>query len=365
LKSYGTVGEIKRRGQVIVVMGHSLIGHLGIFVSAKIARMHHKEIIASFDMLNFLPPGLYEMRIEEEPAQPGEFRVRYAEKNMDHLRALDDGLEDEEAFFAVRRVSETGDMIYRALVSPWVRMTVSADAAELLRQLHPLRVQRYLFSDLNPWMIPVKAWAASINSGTRRRPAAEDNIYSLWEKSFSDFIVHGLDHYRELRDKAFERTFKALYESPAMKMMADFLAPQGTHDLAELEALRRRDAARWWKNMTEGEFADAMVRIFLAIGFADQVAGRRAYGAIGRVIQKSPLMKELLPEDLKQIIREQSRILQTDRDQAIDSLPTLLSESDERLRALAMLSDASKELGRALAPQEQSMLHRIETLLAH
>jgi len=80
VKAYGTVEEIKRRGQVIVCIGHSKIGHLGIFVSAKIARKEHKEIIASFDMLNYQPPGLYEMRIEEDPDQAGEYAVKYIEK---------------------------------------------------------------------------------------------------------------------------------------------------------------------------------------------------------------------------------------------------------------------------------------------
>ena len=120
-RTYGTVEEIKRRGQVIVCIGHSKIGHLGIFVSAKIARKEHKEIIASFDMLTYLPPGLYEMRIEEDPDQAGEYAVKYIEKNMDDILALDDGLEDEKAFLAVRQVSETADLFYRNMVSPWIR----------------------------------------------------------------------------------------------------------------------------------------------------------------------------------------------------------------------------------------------------
>jgi hypothetical protein len=66
-----------------VCIGHADIGHLGIFLSAKIARKEHKEIIASFDMLTYLPPGLYEMRIEEDPDQAGEYPVKYIEKNMD------------------------------------------------------------------------------------------------------------------------------------------------------------------------------------------------------------------------------------------------------------------------------------------
>jgi hypothetical protein len=54
---------------VIVCTGHVEIGHLGIFVSTRIARKEHKEIIVSFDMLTYLLPGLCEMRIEEDPDQ--------------------------------------------------------------------------------------------------------------------------------------------------------------------------------------------------------------------------------------------------------------------------------------------------------
>jgi hypothetical protein len=81
VKTYGTVEEIKRRGQVIVCIGHSKIGHLGIFVSAKIARKEHKAIIASFDMLYYLPPGLYEMKIEDDPAKnQATTRITYMSK---------------------------------------------------------------------------------------------------------------------------------------------------------------------------------------------------------------------------------------------------------------------------------------------
>jgi hypothetical protein len=43
---------------VIVCTGHVEIGHLGIFVSTRIARKEHKEIIASFDTLTYRPRAL-------------------------------------------------------------------------------------------------------------------------------------------------------------------------------------------------------------------------------------------------------------------------------------------------------------------
>ena len=288
VKAYGTVEEIKRRGQVIVCIGHSKIGHLGIFVSAKIARKEHKEIIASFDMLNYLPPGLYEMRIEEDPDQAGEYAVKYIEKNMDDILAFDDGLEDEKAFLAVRQISETADLFYRNMVSPWIRRANNESIAETLRQLHPMRMQRYLLSDLNPWMVPVKQTAAHIKDGQRRKPVADDNPFRAWETLMSGMIVDGLNLYRDARDAACEMVFQTIYESPWMKLLADFAgaaAPKNDH---QLEALRRHDAERWRKHMATGEFPDAMVRMFLAIGFADQVVRRKGYAAISRLFSETP-----------------------------------------------------------------------------
>jgi len=202
---------------------------------------------------------------------------------MDDILALDDGLEDEKAFLAVRQVSETADLFYRNMVSPWIRRANNESIAETLRQLHPMRMQRYMLSDLNPWMLPVKQTAAHIKNGQRRKPVADDNPFRAWETLVSGMIVDGLDLYRDARDAACEMMFQAVYENPWMKLLADFAgaaAPKNDH---HLEALRRNDAESWRKHMATGEFSDAMVRMFLAIGFADQVLRRKGYAAISRL----------------------------------------------------------------------------------
>jgi pimeloyl-ACP methyl ester carboxylesterase/tellurite resistance protein len=363
VKTYGTVEEIKRRGQVIVCIGHSKIGHLGIFVSAKIARKEHKEIIASFDMLTYLPPGLYEMRIEEDPDQAGEYAVKYIEKNMDDILALDDGLADEKAFLAVRQVSETADLFYRNMVSPWIRQANNDFFADTLRQLHPMRMQRYMLSDLNPGMVPVKKAAALIKSGRRRKPVAESNPFRAWETLMSGMIVDGLNLYRDARDAACEMVFQSIYESPWMKLLADFAGAAAPKNDQQLEALRRHDAERWRKHMATGEFPDAMVRMFLAIGFADHVVRRKGYAAISRLFSENPRMRDLEPEDLRQIVREQSRIVQTDADQAIETLPELLVGTTDHRDALAMLDQAVAAIGRELKPQERAVLERVKAVL--
>jgi tellurite resistance protein len=154
-----------------------------------------------------------------------------------------------------------------------------------------------------------------------------------------------------------------MYENPWMKMVADFAGAVAPNNDRQLEGMRRRDAERWRKNMTTGEFPDAMVRIFLAIGFADQVVQRQGYRVISRLFAASPRMKDLELEDLRQIVREQSRIVQTDADQAIATLSRLLSGKRDRRDALAMIAKAVRNIGRKLEPQEQAVLERIKAVL--
>ena len=49
--------------QTIVYATHDSIGHLGIFVGADIAKKEHDQIVTSLDVIDHLPPGLYEMQL--------------------------------------------------------------------------------------------------------------------------------------------------------------------------------------------------------------------------------------------------------------------------------------------------------------
>ena len=62
---YGSTEEIKARGQVIVGLMHEDIGHLGIFVSGKVAKKEHAQIVSVLKSIEALPPGLYGMQIAE------------------------------------------------------------------------------------------------------------------------------------------------------------------------------------------------------------------------------------------------------------------------------------------------------------
>jgi tellurite resistance protein len=149
-----------------------------------------------------------------------------------------------------------------------------------------------------------------------------------------------------------------------MKMVSSFSGTILPDNGRQLEEMRRRDAERWRKHMNQGDFADAMVRIFLAIGFADQVVRRKGLRVIGRLFARSPRMNTLEALDIQQIVREQSRIVQTDADQAIATLPHLLPEDRHRADALTMIQAAVAAIDRDLEPQEQAVLERIQAVLS-
>src|SRR6187455_1208646 len=65
---YENVEQIRSYGQTIVYTVHETIGHLGIFVSAGVARKEHGEFSSNIDLIDTLPPGLYEAIFEEKSA---------------------------------------------------------------------------------------------------------------------------------------------------------------------------------------------------------------------------------------------------------------------------------------------------------
>jgi hypothetical protein len=65
LDLYDNVDEIVANGQTIIYSLHPSIGHLGIFVSGKVASKEHREFVSCFEMIELMPPGLYEATITE------------------------------------------------------------------------------------------------------------------------------------------------------------------------------------------------------------------------------------------------------------------------------------------------------------
>ena len=119
-------------GQTIVYTIHESVGHLGIFVSGGVARKQHGEFSSNIDLIDILPPGLYEAVFErktEDTANPdlvrGNWVMRCEARTLDDIRALGgNDAADERRFATAARVSEINLALYRTFVQPVVRAVV-------------------------------------------------------------------------------------------------------------------------------------------------------------------------------------------------------------------------------------------------
>ncbi len=108
---YGSTDEIKARGQVIVGLLHQDIGHLGIFVSGKVAKKEHAQIVSVLKSIEALPPGLYGMEIHERKGRDGkvEYEVEFHERQLEDIAERLNRFEraDEKPFEAVAALSRS------------------------------------------------------------------------------------------------------------------------------------------------------------------------------------------------------------------------------------------------------------------
>jgi pimeloyl-ACP methyl ester carboxylesterase len=366
-KVYGSVEEIKRKKQVLVYMVHENIGHLGIFVSGSVAKKEHKEIVESLEQIEYLPPGLYEMIIEErEDKLPGENEVRFEERGIEDILALDDGFEDEKYFPTVASVSETYDKLYRTYLRPWVKLFTNEQTAEMLRQMHPLRYTRYSVSDYNPFLLPIKYLAPL--AAENRQTAEPDNMFLQLEKNFSAAVESSLNLYRDLRDDYIEFWFKFIYGNPLINswFKKTGAEPESAKEQEKVkknvEKLIKEDRKVWLAAMDKGGFPEGVMRIMLAAANADRKLDRTEFTLVEEIGRTHKKIKKLTSVELKKIAKEQSRILQTDEAKAIASLPILLHNKTDRKDAYKIAKEIIKADG-VLADEERMILKDIKRVL--
>src|SRR6266446_3786096 len=135
LDLYDHEDEIVSAGQTIVYCLHHSIGHLGIFVSGKVATKEHEEFANAMDMIDLMPPGLYEAvitgldeTVENPELVQGGYLFSLEARTLDDIRKVGgNSPEDDRAFATVARVSEITQGVYSTLMRPAVRLTSRAD----------------------------------------------------------------------------------------------------------------------------------------------------------------------------------------------------------------------------------------------
>jgi len=212
---YRDTEDLKRAGQRIVYLTNPHVGHLGIFVSASVARLEHRAILESLAEIEALAPGLYEMTIDNPTGDPDchkpQYAVRFEERQVEDLHFE----RPREAFERVREVSELNETVYRTFVSPWVQAWTNPWMAEWQKWTHPMRANRYLFSAaFNPWMRAVAITSEAVSRD--RVPLPANHPLLRRERDLIEQVGKSVATEREARDTFFETLFGFLYGgSPA------------------------------------------------------------------------------------------------------------------------------------------------------
>jgi len=373
LDLYADVDEIRTHGQTIVYTIHETIGHLGIFVSGGVARKEHSELSSNIDLIDVLPPGLYEAIFERKTADTanadlasGEWVMRCEVRTLDDIRALGGNDPDDERRFATAaRVSEINLGLYRTFAQPLVRAFSNATTAEFARQTHPLRLQYELFSDANPFMRWIGAAAEKVTEG--RRPVAADNPFLIVQEDISRQTVRLLDSWRDAIEKISEQSFLAIYGSPALQAVvgidptSERAFRQAPRDPLHLRLVQQR-VEEMKAKIPSGGIREAIIRSVLFIGMTRESVDERGFETVRQVRGAGHDLPVLPIADFKKLVREQYFMLLLDQDAAVAAIPAMLpSDAETRTRALDLISVLLQSRG-ALPPEGQARLLRITGL---
>lgn len=349
LDLYADVDEIRAYGQTIVYTVHETIGHLGIFVSGGVAKKEHAEFSSNIDLIDVLPPGLYEATFEARGANTindelavGQWVMRCEARTLDDIRAMGgNSPEDERRFETAKRVSEMNLAVYQKYLQPWIKSMVTPQMAELMRTWHPLRLQYEAFSSRNPWMKTVEDAAEKIRE--KRKPVAEDNPFLASQERLSKQIVSSLDRWRDSQEALSEAMFLAIYGSPALQVAVGVdphskpSAPRAMDP--KHRALLQARIAELKSKIGAGGLREAGLRALLYVGSARGMVDERSLEALRRLRQTDESARITLAE-FKMLVREQFFMLLLDREAALAAIPKLLPENmGERRKAFATIQE--------------------------
>jgi pimeloyl-ACP methyl ester carboxylesterase len=348
---YASTAEIKANGQVIVGLLHEDVGHLGIFVSGKVAQKEHTEIVEALDYVERLRPGLYVMELEETAgAGKDKYLSTFREVRLEDMRKLN-RLErrDEKPFELVAEVSLMNEKAYAFYGRPLVRSVVSETTAKLGRTLHPLRAQRWFFSDHNPLMWPIRTMSATVRS--ERKPAAADNPFRRLEQTWSEVITASLNLYRDLRDATSEAAFFQIYGS--MTALGAGSVKPGIQSDVKVDPHELLYVKEALSAIEQGGYPEAIARIGALVGrYAGSIPLYRLEVA-DEFVRSDKVLSKLSAEQIRSIRSEAGVMALLEPERTLDALPRLLATDEERERVLSILKQGLSLEG--ITPEQHAM----------
>ena len=364
---YGSTEEIKARGQVIVGLMQEEVGHLGIFVSGKVAQKEYTQIVSVMKSIELLAPGLYGMEIRNRAVAGSEpeYEVEFHELRLEDVAARLNRLQriDEKPFEAVAAISEFNQRAYELFAQPFVQAMSNDFAASMGRRFHPLRLQRWAFSDLNPWL----AWLAPAAQlvKAQRQPLPADHPLRRAEGGLAELASATLEYYRALRDVFTEAAFFHIYGNLFSLYIADRQATQApaapVADPRELPVVKEALAS-----IGKGGYPEAFARVAYLVA-------RRGDVPLSRLETGQEMIKdyeEFLPamplEQWRRVCGEQEITATYEPEKAIATLPALLPKPEDRERLLTLLDLLANDVRvrhQGLTPEQRTMVDRVRRVL--
>ncbi|WP_273429366.1 DUF3141 domain-containing protein [Chitinibacter tainanensis] len=358
LDLYPSTDALKAAGQVVVGLVHESIGHLGIFVSAGVASKEHAQIVELMTIIETLPPGLYALQIEADA--DGGWRAQLQEHPVESLHAHQRfDRRDELAFAAVESVSAANMAAYEQWLRPWVQACSNDLTATLGRLYHPLRLQRWAWSSLNPLALANSIWAEQVRQ--QRQAPTETLPWRALERQSVQQLAAGLDWLGALRDIQTETAFLLGYGTLTLLGVGQEHQQAGQLPTAESAATAPSPATApasesptpldLQEQLQAGDANTGLIRLGLLLQ-GEQIDVQQRQLSVSWLRTHTPLA-ELDDDTLATLIHQQSLLLWHWREAAIDTLPTLFGSKAALERAFKLYQALAKEHAADLALSER------------
>jgi len=361
---YQSTEEIKARGQVIVGLMQEEVGHLGIFVSGKVAQKEYTQIVSVMKSIELLAPGLYGMEIQERKLDGKvAYEVKFHEYRLEEVAARLNRHQrlDEKPFEAVAAVSEFNQRAYELFLQPFIQATSDEFTASTIRRFHPLRVQRWALSDFNPWLAWLPGAAQFVKEHRQALPT--DNPLRRAEASLVDLASATLEYQRALVDAFTEVLFFHVYGNLFSLFIADRKPAPAAQPTDPRELPIVKEAL---ESIDKGGYPEAFARVGFLVTRRDDVPLSRLEAGQQMVKDYAEFLPAVPLEQMRRIAGEQEIIATYATDQAIAALPALLPERKDRERLLTLLERLENDprvRHDGLSPEQQTMLERVRRVL--
>jgi hypothetical protein len=231
----------------------------------------------------------------------------------------------------------------------------------MMRRLHSLRVQRWAFSDFNPWLAWLPGAAQLVKENRQALPA--DHPLRRAEAGLVDLASASLEYHRALRDAIVEALFFHVYGNLFSLYIADrqSAAPAPT-DPRELPIVKEALAS-----IDRGGKAEAFARVAYLVRRRGDVPLSRLEAGQQMIKEYKEFLPPLELDEWRRVLGEQEVIATYEPDQAIATLPALLPQRKDRERLLTLLDRLANDprvRREGLTPEQRTMLERVRSALA-